>query len=214
MSHQSHLEPSNGSDPLKLILASSSPRRKDLMENAGLEFGVIVPDCDEYHDGRPEEIVVDNAARKTMSIYDVDEGIIIGCDTIGLCNGEILGKPVDKDDARRMLLLQQDHPCMVVSGIAVRDMSKGSFHYGYEVSMVEMDGGPEGVEEYLSSDLWRGKAGAFGIQDRGPIGAKVVSGEENNVMGLPMTLLWRLLSLVGFQYPKFTPSEGNYSKSQ
>jgi len=174
----------------------------------------MVPECEEYHDGTPEEIVVDNAVRKTMAIDDIYKGIIIGCDTIGLCNAEILGKPVDEGDARRRLLLQQDHPCMVVSGIAVRDMGKGIVQYGYEVSTVEMDGGPEGVEEYLSSDLWRGKAGAFGIQDRGPIGAKVVSGEEDNVMGLPMTLLWRLLSLVEFQYPKFTPSEGDYSKSQ
>jgi len=199
---------------MKLILASSSPRRKELMEKAGFEFDVITPDCEEYHDGTPEEIVVDNAVRKTMAIDNIDEGIMIGCDTIGLCNSEILGKPVDEDDARRMLLLQQDHPCMVASGIAVRDMVKGTVHYGYEVSMVEMDGGPGGVDEYIASGQWRGKAGAFGIQDRGPIGAKVVSGEEDNVMGLPMTLLRRLLSLVGFQYPKFTPSEGDNRKSQ
>jgi septum formation protein len=105
-----------------------------------------------------------------------------------------------------MLLLQQDHPCIVITGIAVHDRSRNKMIHGYERSVVIMTGGKQGVEEYLESGQWMGKAGSFGLQDGGPIGAKVVDGEEDNVIGMPMTLLRRLLSLVGFEYPERTPS--------
>lgn len=190
-----------------LVLASSSPRRRDLMEASGFEFKTWEPDADEIYEGKPEDIVVENARRKALSIPGSKGDIIIGCDTIGECNGQILSKPVDMDDARRMLRLQQEYPCLVISGIAVHDVEKGRTFHGFEISTVVMDGGIDGVEEYLSTGQWKGKAGAFGIQDRGPIGARIVSGEEDNVIGLPMTLLKRLLSLVGFEYPERTPAE-------
>ena len=151
-------------------------------------------------------ILVENARRKAISVISGSGDIIIGADTIGVCNGNLLGKPKDLEDARRMLLLQQDHPCRVITGMAVHDLRKGKTIHGYEVSVVEMDGGRNGVEEYLSTGQWKGKAGSFGIQDRGSIGARVVIGEEDNVIGMPMTLLRRLLSLTGFEYPDRTPS--------
>ena len=193
-----------------LILASSSPRRRDILEDAGFTFEISPPKCTEIFEGLPENIVVENARRKARSIRNDGDTLIIGCDTLGICNGHLLGKPEDIEDARRMLMLQQEHPCKVISGLALRDVMRGTLYHGYEVSIVEMDGGTDGVEEYLSSGQWKGKAGSFGIQDRGPIGAKVVSGNEDNVMGLPMDLLRRLLSLVGFEYPRKTPSEGKY----
>ncbi len=191
---------------IRLVLASSSPRRRRLMEEAGYEFMVMEPSAEEVLSGNPEELVVENARRKAVSVLGESGDIIIGADTIGVCNGNLLGKPKDLEDARRMLLLQQDHPCKVISGLVVHDVKKGKTIHGYEVSIVEMDGGMEGVEEYLSTGQWKGKAGSFGIQDRGPIGAKVVFGEEDNVIGMPMTLLRRLLSLSGFEYPERTPS--------
>lgn len=190
----------------KLVLASSSPRRKDLMEEAGFEFRTAEPHAEELHAGKPEELVVENAKRKALSVQSDMDGIIIGADTIGICNGELLGKPADENDARRMLLLQQDHPCMVITGLVVLDTRKNRTIQGYERSVVVMEGGRNGVEEYLKSGLWEGKAGSFGIQDRGPIGARVVEGEEDNVVGMPITLLRRLLSLIGYEYPERTPS--------
>ncbi len=178
------------------------------MEASGVDFEILEPVADETSKGRPEDIVVENARRKALSIPGSRGDIIIGCDTIGECNGKILSKPVDIDDARGMLLLQQEYPCLVISGIVVHDVKNDRTFHGFEVSTVVMDGGINGVEEYLSTGQWKGKAGAFGIQDRGPIGARIVSGEEDNVIGLPMTLLKRLLSLVGFEYPERTPAEG------
>ncbi len=209
MSHPNPLELLSGSDGLGLILASSSPRRRRLMEEAGYEFRVMEPTAEEVLSGVPEELVMENAMRKALSVSEGSDDIIIGADTIGVCNGEILGKPNDMEDSKRMLLLQQDHPCRVISGLVVHDVKKGKTIHGYEVSIVEMDGGIEGVEDYLSTGQWKGKAGSFGIQDRGPIGARVVFGEEDNVIGMPMTLLRRLLSLTVFEYPERTPS-GKY----
>jgi septum formation protein len=191
---------------MNMILASSSPRRRELMISAGYEFTVIVPDVEELSYGDPYELVIGNAISKARSIGCEKGDIIIGADTTGICDGKILGKPVDEEDARRMLFLQQNHPCVVITGVAVLDTGKNRMIHGYERSVVVMDGGSEGVEEYLESGLWKGKAGSFGLQDRGPIGARVVEGEEDNVIGMPITLLRRLLSLTGFEYPERTPS--------
>lgn len=191
---------------MKLVLASSSPRRKRLMEEAGYEFRTADPHAEELHAGNPEELVTENARRKALSVECGEDEIVIGADTIGICNGEVLGKPVDENDARRMLLLQQEYPCMVITGLVTLDTKTNRTMQGYERSLVVMEGGRNGVEEYLKTGLWKGKAGSFGLQDRGPIGARVVEGEEDNVIGMPITLLRRLLSLIGYEYPERTPS--------
>jgi septum formation protein len=176
------------------------------MEEVGYEFKIVEPHTEELHTGKPEDLVVENARRKALSVECGEDEIVIGADTIGICNGELLGKPADENDARRMLLLQQDHPCMVITGLVVLDCKRNRTLHGYERSVVVMEGGREGVEKYLKTGQWKGKAGSFGLQDRGPIGARVVEGEEDNMIGMPITLLRRLLSLIGYEYPVRTPS--------
>jgi len=181
-----------------LVLASSSPRRKKLMEEAGYHFRVMEPASVEIHSGPPWELVVENARRKALSVGGGVNDVVIGADTVVLCGGTVLGKPGDEEDARRMLHLQMRAPQKVYSGLAVHDAEKGKIVTGYEVSAVVMSGGAEAVETYISSGMWKGKAGSFGIQDDSHLGIRVISGEKDNVTGMPMVLLERLLSLIGF----------------
>ncbi len=191
---------------MKLVLASASPRRKDLLDEAGLDHEIRPHSAAEEHTGDPYSFVVRNAMEKARSVVSRPAEIIMGFDTIVLCNGVILGKPQDREDARRMLTLQLEFPQEVITGAAVIDTEKHREFTGYEVSKVVMKGTDEVLDEYLGTELWQGKAGAYGIQDHGPLLPELVMGNEDNVVGLPMTLLRRLLGLVGFEYPERTPS--------
>lgn len=182
-----------------LVLASSSPRRKKIMEEAGYRFRVMKPAPAEILSGPPWELVVENARRKALSVREGVNDVVIGADTVVLHRGTVLGKPRDEEDARRMLDLQMGSPQKVYSGLAIHDAEKGKIVTGYEVSTVVMSGGAEAVETYISSGRWKGKAGSFGIQDDSHLGIRLISGEKDNVTGMPMVLLGRLLSLLGFR---------------
>ncbi|MGA1821940.1 MAG: Maf family protein [Thermoplasmatota archaeon] len=192
---------------MRITLASGSPRRSDILRRMGFDFTVVIPEVEESSEGCPAEIVVENARRKAGAVSETaGTGIVISADTVVVCGGEILGKPIDRDDAERMIRLQMDHPQEVYSGVCVIDVNRGKEFFGYEVSLVEMIKDHSVLEEYLDSDLWVGKAGAYGIQDRAVIEARVTRGEEDNVEGLPGVLLRRLLSLLDFRYPEKTPA--------
>jgi septum formation protein len=153
-------------------------------------------------------MIIRNSHLKAGSVPRDDGDVVIGSDTVVVCNGELLGKPIDIEDAKRMVLLQLSYPQEVMTGLALFDGSSGRVFHGYEVSTVVMNGDPSVVDEYLASEKWIGKAGSYGIQDDGPLEAELKVGSMDNVIGLPMTLLERLLSLIGFRYPEKTPSGG------
>lgn len=191
-----------------LVLASSSPRRRDLLLEAGIEHVVREPSAPEVAEGDPTHIVVENARAKARSVRSDPGDLIIGCDTVVQCGDRLLGKPRDREDAWRMIEMQIGSPSKVVSGLCLIDTKRQREAHGYEISIVILEGGPSSIDKHLDLDLWQGKAGAFGIQDGGPINARLFSGEEDNVIGLPMTLLHRLLALAGYDYPADTPSSG------
>jgi septum formation protein len=192
----------------RLVLASTSPRRSRLLNEAGIDFAVRSPSSDEVLSGDPYAVAVGNARSKARSVDRSEDEIVLGADTIVVCDGSILGKPADRDDARRMLLLQLERPQEVITGICLVDGGSGREVHGYEASGCVMRGDPPSIERYLDSGCWRGKAGAYGIQDEGGVQVDLAWGDFDNVVGLPVTLLRRLLSLMGFQYPYMTPSEG------
>ena len=192
----------------RLVLASTSPRRSRLLEEAGYDFTVRSPSSEEILSGDPYTIAIDNARSKARSIDRSDDEIVIGADTIVLCDGKILGKPVDREEAKGMLLLQMDRPQEVITGVCLIESGSGKEVYGYEASGLAMRGDRLSLERYLDSGQWRGKAGAYGIQDEGGIEIDLLWGSFDNVVGLPMTLVRRLLSLVRYEYPDKTPSEG------
>jgi len=192
----------------RLVLASTSPRRSRLLKEAGHRFEVRPPTGEEVLVGDPYVIVVENARTKVRSVDLAPDEIAIGADTMVTCEGEILGKPRDREDARRMLLLQLGHTQEVITGLSLRDGGSAREFSGYEASGLVMRGDPSSIDEYLDSGLWQGKAGAYGIQDERGLSIDLVWGNQDNVVGLPMTLLGRLLSLIDHDYPDRTPSEG------
>lgn len=182
-----------------LILASSSPRRRQLMAEHGYEFQVIPPhesaECGICSRETPPELVARLAWQKAKDVAErVDRGIVIGCDTVAECCGLILGKPKNRDHAKEMLELLRGREHHVYSGLCLWQRPGEEHHVQVEVTRLMMDpiSDPE-VDAYLSTDLWEGKAGAFGYQD-GIDWVHVISGSESNVVGLPMELLGRMLA--------------------
>ena len=194
-----------------LILASRSPRRAELLREAGYDFEVVPAMESAEPVAIPGETPISFVRRAAVAkATDVvgrlapdgptDEDlrtdvprIVVGCDTIAAIDGEILGKPVDREDARRILhrLSGTEHEC--VSGLCVWNLSTDCVRLECERTTLRMEPLNETqIAAYLATDLWCGKAGADGLQD-GIEWAHVVEGSESNVVGLPMELLEELL---------------------
>lgn len=181
-----------------LILASRSPRRKELLAEAGYAFEVIVPDdsaeCGICSGENPAQMVARLAYQKAANVAEkIETGIIVGCDTIAECNGQILGKPVDAAHAREMLQTLSGREHRVLSGLCLWKIPGGQPLVRVATTILRMDQLTNlQLEEYLASGQWEGKAGAFGYQDR--LGwVHVIEGSESNVVGLPMELLAEML---------------------
>ena len=187
-------------DPsLRLILASQSPQRRKLLEQAGYSFEVIAPhasaECGIGRGETPNELVARLAKQKAADVASrVDAGIVLACDTIAECRGQILGKPHDVQHARQMLELLSGQVHHVYSGLCLWQCPSGRTRQRVEVTKLRMDRlSDAALEQYLDSGAWQGKAGAFGYQE-GPDWLRIVAGSESNVIGLPMELLREMLA--------------------
>jgi len=189
---------------MTLILASSSPRRRQLLNEAGYDFGVIEPDptaeCGICSRETPPEMVARLAYQKAANVIGkVDLGLVVACDTVAECVGIILGKPENREHAREMLNRLRGKPHAVYSGLCVWDKQSAKRSVTVAVSRLRMDQIPDkDIEAYLDTELWVGKSGAFGFQD-GPPWIHLIEGTASNVVGLPMDALRNLL--VEFNYP-------------
>lgn len=182
---------------MKIILASKSPRRREILENLGLKFEIIVADADECCDIRePEALVEALAERKGRAVLagleDASDCLVIACDTLVYAEGEFLGKPKNKDDARRMMKLLSGRDHKVVSGIYL-------YHGGRSVTAAavtkvifdELDEGE--IERYISTDEPYDKAGGYAVQGLAGVFVKGLEGDYFNVVGLPVNLLYNTL---------------------
>ncbi len=157
--------------PLKLILASRSPRRRELLAAAGYDFAVVVPEhveeCFICSRESPAEYVARLGYEKAKEVAArVSEGIVIGCDTVAECQGEVLGKPGDEAQARRMLEMLSGREHRVLSGLCVWPVPGGPPAVQVAVTTLRMDRlTPGQLDDYLTTGQWEGKAGAFGYQD-------------------------------------------------
>lgn len=181
---------------IPLVLASQSPRRRQLLEEAGYRFTVNAPDdaiereavaqgiCSQCS---PEELVLNASFVKARAIAgQIDTGLVLAADTVAHCNAEILGKPVDRDHAERMLRLMSGKQHQVLTGVCLWHRPSNTYRSHLEVTVLNMDPLPEKqLTEILDSDLWVGKAGAFGYQD-GLDWIHIESGLESTVVGLPI----------------------------
>lgn len=184
----------------RFILASQSPRRRELLSQHGYEFEVVAP-----HDGAecgicsretPPEMVARLAWQKAKDVAEriPDEAIVIGCDTVAECCGIILGKPKNQDHAREMLHLLRSREHHVYSGLCLWLRPGDEHHVMVDVTKLRMDAlSDQEIEAYLETGQWEGKAGAFGYQD-GLDWVHILEGSESNVVGLPMELLARMLA--------------------
>ncbi len=182
----------------ELVLASQSPRRRDLLRTAGIPFRVIQPDdqaeCGICSRETPPELVSRLAFQKAGSVApQVSNGLILGCDTIVECVGQILGKPRDRQHAQQMLELMRGRVHHVYSGLCLWRRPDDCRWVDVDVTRLVMDPITDAqLEAYLDTEAWWGKAGAFGYQD-GWDWIRILEGSESNVVGLPLELLDRLL---------------------
>ena len=184
-----------------LILASQSPRRKSLMHEYGYTF-LVHPPSDTAEGGMcsgetPPELVVRLAKQKAEDVAkQYEHAVIIGCDTVAECMGTVLGKPVDIDDARRMLTMLRGKDHRVLSGLCIWKRPSDKVTLKLDITTLHMDEVTDSqIEAYLATDKWQGKAGAFGYQD-GWDWLHVIQGSETNVIGLPMEVLSDALSRI------------------
>lgn len=183
----------------RLILASGSPRRRELLTEAGYTFEVIVPseaaECGVCSGESPPELVARLAYQKAGDVGPrVGSGLIIACDTVAECQGQVLGKPANEEHARTMLKLLRGREHRVYSGLCLWQWPDGEPDVQVEQTTLRMDELSERqIEEYLATDQWAGKAGAFGYQD-GLDWVHILEGSESNVVGLPMERLTTMLA--------------------
>lgn len=182
----------------RLILASRSPRRRQLLADAGYDFDVIEPgdeaECGLCSGENPAQLVARLAYQKAADVARrVQSGIVLGCDTVAECNGQILGKPADEEHARQMLISLRGRVHQVLSGLCLWPVPDGGPQVRVTVTKLEMDPLSDGqIAAYVAGGQWEGKAGAFGYQDR--LGwVRVLQGSESNVVGLPLETLAEML---------------------
>lgn len=186
-----------------LILASSSPRRKELLENLHLSFDIFSSDVDESFDSNllPEEVVMELATRKANAVFMKNpDSYVIGSDTIVVFDGKILGKPQDEMDAFHMLKLLSGKQHDVYTGVSILCPNGSStFFEKTEVSFWELS--DEEIKAYVQSGEPLDKAGAYGIQQFGSMLVKKIKGDFFAVVGLPVSRTVRELRMVGYQLP-------------
>ncbi len=183
-----------------LILASSSPRRKEILEAMGVAFTIRSSAVDEsLRVGESAtDMVLRLAAAKAAAIPAVSGQIVIGADTAVVLEEEIFGKPVDADDALRMLCRLSGRTHQVMTGLAVATPDRlQSVLSVTDVRFREID--PDEARRYWQSGEPQGKAGAYAIQGRGGVFVEAIMGSYTGVVGLPVFETARLLRAAGFE---------------
>ena len=180
----------------RLVLASGSPRRVKILAEGSIPFRQIVPDIDEDdHDiSNPTDLAITLAEKKALAVRDMlsQNEIALGCDTIVILRGRILGKPKSPEDAFNMLSDLSGQRHTVCSAVALMN-SRGNIKSGYELTDVyfnKVDG--EDIRKYIATGGPLDKAGAYGIQEEGRFLVDRIKGNLDNVIGLPMSLLEEL----------------------
>ncbi len=184
----------------RFILASASPRRRELLEQVGAEFEIIPAVGEEViASSEPKEAVMELSAQKAAEVAGKLQGenaVILGADTVVVYGGQILGKPRDAADAEQMLSMLCGNTHSVYTGVTIIRMQNGqtercSFYEETKVTMYPMS--REQIVSYIRTGEPMDKAGAYGIQGKGALFVEKINGDYNNVVGLPIAKVFQML---------------------
>ncbi|MBP3704972.1 MAG: septum formation protein Maf [Clostridia bacterium] len=182
----------------RLILASSSPNRRQILERAGIEFDWMVSDADESAEElSPAELVTELSKRKLTAVLPrcAFDDIVVTADTVVSIDEEILGKPHDENEERRFLKLLSGRTHVVYTGVCIAYKEKRmSFYQTTDVHFYPLS--EKEVEAYVQSGEWRGKAGGYGIQGPAALFVEGIEGDYNNIFGLPAAQLMREIRML------------------
>lgn len=185
----------------KFILASTSPRRYELMSKLNIEFSVTAPSFDESK----FNLSADPESVETLSLYKAKSvcknltvsALVTGADTVVICGDKILGKPKTRDEAYKMLKNLSGKTHHVITGIGIVDTETGKEYTGHAVTYVTFNElSDKQIFDYIDGKKPYDKAGAYGIQELPGDFVKNVDGEIDNVIGLPTKILIKLLQTV------------------
>lgn len=187
-----------------LILASTSPRRKELLETVGAAFEIIPSGVDEQilPSWTPLEVVLHLSAQKAEAVYqkqaDYSGKVIIAADTVVAAGEHILGKPTDRSDARRMLKMLQGRTHEVYTGVTCIDGDTGRSLAKYQRTEVTLkNASDDEIDRYVMTGEPMDKAGSYAIQGIGALFVNRINGDYFNVVGLPLFTLNEMLSQFG-----------------
>ena len=187
---------------MNLILASASPRRAELLSQVGISYEIIEPELEEKLDRgeKPCHIALALAEEKARSVVQkLDSGVVLAADTLVVYRGELLGKPVDQDDARRMLSLLSGSRHEVITGLVLIDAASGLLEKDYAKTTVWMKSLSEAeISDYIKGGESLDKAGAYGIQGKAALFVDRIEGCYFNVVGLPLSLLYDMMQKLQF----------------
>lgn len=182
----------------RLLLASSSPRRRELLAGMGVPFEVVVSSAEEIESGAPDELVLGNARLKGLAVANEHpDAVVLAADTIVYLNNQVLGKPRDRADAARMIHMLSGAWHEVYTGVYVA--GNGREDARLAVSRVKFDLLTEDeIQRYVETDEPMDKAGAYALQGRGGMFVESIEGSYSNIIGLPMSLTRQMLNRQGF----------------
>ena len=200
----------------QIILASQSPRRKELLEQIGLEFEICPAQGEEViTKSVPEEVVMELSKQKAEEVAAMvssfgeehkdittpSDILVIGADTVVAYDGKILGKPADETDAKRMLTMLSGNTHSVFTGVTLVLIDKSGragelvFYEKTDVKMHKMS--EVEIDRYIATGEPMDKAGSYGIQGKCAIYIEKIDGDYNNVVGLPITRIYKELKKIG-----------------
>lgn len=182
---------------MEIILASASPRRKEILGNTNVKFTVIKSEIDEVvlDNEKPQQVVMRLAFEKCLDIASKhEEDLVIGADTIVVLDDEILGKPKDKNEAYEMIKKLSNRTHQVMTGISLINLHSNKKIIDCVVSDVKFkDLSEEDIKDYIQTNESLDKAGAYGIQGYGALLVEEIKGDYFNIVGLPISRLSDLL---------------------
>jgi septum formation protein len=179
----------------RLLLASASPRRRELLALAGVDFEAVATSVEEAGDGEPQDVVAENALRKARAGLALrpDAEWVLGADTEVAISGRVLGKPASAAEAREYLQELSGRTHEVLGAVAVLHAGSPEPLTAIERTRVSFAALEEGeIQRYLASGEWEDRAGAYAVQGLGASFVTAVDGDLANVIGLPMRALHRL----------------------